>query len=190
MHKRTICTKSDFFPRACIGNCTESKDIVVRLPEVEAEDFSAFVHWVYTDEVKMDLLVTGLPPVTKGPSFRNVAKCWILADALSVPQLCNQLVNIILSNLKEQYVLPSAATLRYIWEKTTTISPLRRLMMDVCAERMTAQRFAKDGTDLPVEIIYDFARRFASCKNRPMEVTAEDLPCRYHFHADGARCTT
>ncbi|KAF6241679.1 hypothetical protein HO173_000390 [Letharia columbiana] len=52
IHKRLICSRSDFFKAAFTGNFKEADDGTLTLPEEDPATFKYFVYWLYTGSLR------------------------------------------------------------------------------------------------------------------------------------------
>lgn len=93
VHTEYICKTSKFFAAACSNGWKEDRERTIRLPEVGPHLFQAYLHWVYTMEIELEL-----PEPYKEGTHRardvqaKLLEFYILADFVKDVRLRNQIM--------------------------------------------------------------------------------------------------
>lgn len=136
IHKEILCATSPFFKAALEGKFEESVRGEVILEDTSVETFGHFNEWLYTGKLTEDKCqengLTILEQYSKDqPTYRQFLEVWLFGDYIMVPQLQNYIVDRMQAKHATRPMLP-IADFAYLYEKTQTGSPLRRLMVDLC----------------------------------------------------------
>jgi hypothetical protein len=127
---------SEFFRAACRdGAWIESTSRTIKLPEVEADVFNAYLLWVHRKE---------LPTALSDDAFElveDLVRLWLLADRLADFRLRNAVIDAIIVELYNfttslNVFPPELAT--QVWSATTPGRSIRRLIIDYYAKHVGA----------------------------------------------------
>lgn len=156
VHKHLICAKSKFFKAACSGSWAEGKDRVVRLPEVKAETFQAYIVWVYSGKVGVNGSTTD--GINKASAeLQETAELYLLADVLDDLQLRNATMRTLALKNKIWLIHPSAALIKQVWDSTTSGSLLRKMIADHTIMRFSRNEFEKHSAEYPRDLLQSVA---------------------------------
>lgn len=151
VEKNRICVKSKFVRMArAPGRWLESRDMVVRLPEVHSQTlFKRYLSWVCTDTVTVKETNLTAPEPMKTDFL---IRLYLLGDYLDDVRLRN----VIIRALTKYGVCPSIAECNMIFEQTTPNSPLRKWTADAIISLADCHTFERlsvlYGLDLTLQI--------------------------------------
>lgn len=134
VHEKLIRT-SPFFDKAISGRWRESTQKTVQLPEDEPEIFGIYVHWLYFG--KLSVFRDDLKSKEQ-KQYRALVKAYSLGDKFMNTKFQNTVIDAIVeesvspaSDGKHYY--PNGLDIEYAYNNTNTLSPLRRLLVDMYA---------------------------------------------------------
>ena len=162
---------SEFFKAACCNDWKEATSRVIKLPQIDADDFRAYLFWVHRREIAFDISLA-LPDQSEGsprvsasevyPTSLALAKLWLLADRLKTNKLGNDAIDSLLHVLEGAREMESdpmnifpASTTVLIWSATTKGRSLRRLVIDYYASTVTASQVEKHIEECHPEFVQD-----------------------------------
>lgn len=139
IRKDEICASSDFLKAACNERWEGGQSNTVTLQEDDPVIFSIFCTWLSTGDIEdaeecLPVKTYSSRHMTK--RFIQLARCFILGDALQSHQFCNYLIEIIIRDCKlhMRYFRTVAGTeeveMVIIWPNTARDSPLRQVILD------------------------------------------------------------
>jgi hypothetical protein len=149
IHNAFIFPKSKFFRAACSERCSESK--IIRLPEVSADDFRLYAHWVYNSTI--DVEVEDVEETQD-----NCLRMYILGDVLDDYRLRNAAMELLIDSLTST-TQPSPETVWDVYERTPEGSPLRKLLVDwrIGSGEGERDKFAVEVELYPAEFVQELA---------------------------------
>jgi hypothetical protein len=149
IHNAFICPRSKFFRAACSERCSESK--IIRLPEVSADDFRLYAHWVYNSTIDV-----GVEDVEETQD--NCLRMYILGDVLDDYRLRNAAMELLIDSLTST-TQPSPETVWDVYERTPEGSPLRKLLVDwrIGSGEGERDKFAVEVELYPAEFVQELA---------------------------------
>lgn len=112
----------------------DASNATLKIPDGEVDIFNHYLFWVYQkDTYKFP------PPDEQPEGLEMVAACdqllmhhiklWVFADRLDDKALCNRVMDDIIYDLDHSCKFSPEMT-AFVWDATTSASPLRRLVMD------------------------------------------------------------
>ena len=127
VHLEALCAVSPFFAAAFnkTYNFAESSSATIHLPEARPEDFEYFIQWLYTHTLNHEGLVGSCP------AYFRLLRLYILADAIRVTGLKNDVVDAVAALADSSNTVPTAEDTRTIYGEVFETSPLRRLTLDL-----------------------------------------------------------
>jgi hypothetical protein len=140
IHQNLLCHCSPFFKAAFTSNFKESKDGVMELPGTAADVFKLFCHRLYSGsfwESDED---------HDSSTLKRLIRLYIFADMARIPQLMNGTLRA-LEEVMGALDTCAIGELKYVWRNTTTTSPLRRFLIDVCVWGLNKSAYAEDFSD-------------------------------------------
>jgi hypothetical protein len=156
VHKHLICAKSKFFKAACSKLWAEGEDRVVRLPEVKAETFQAYIFWVYSGKVGVNGSTTSGTSKASA-ELRQTTELYLLADVLDDLQLRNAAMRSLVLKSKVWLIQPSVALIKQVWDSTPSGSLLRKMIVDHTIMRFNRKIFEKQSVDYPKDLLHSIA---------------------------------
>lgn len=161
VHTQYICKTSKFFAAACLNGWKEDRERTIHLPEVDPQLFQAYLHWIYTTEVDLDLP----EPYKEGyhrarDAQAKLLEFYILADFVKDVRLRNRIMQKFAESLDGCKRLPSLEIYEDAFEQLPPCSPLRRMLVDVMMRRMRTEYFAQTASRLPRDLLQEMAIKF------------------------------
>lgn len=148
------------------GHFEEAAKQSVTLEHVDVDVFGHFVHWLYTQEVKVSPFtgdpknLSGATKVAKDlPGFDVLVKLWILGDYLQAPKLQNSTMEEFIAE-SNRLRITTLGVGRYIYENTCSGSMLRKYLVDRCVWIGIRHTKGYPDTDLPAEMLLDIVMTF------------------------------
>jgi hypothetical protein len=207
VHHGVLVIRSGFFEAARSPDLLDDPHAPTELSEYDAEEFSDYLHLVYTGAIVLpDGEVskwieqrapgTGLDTVGDAVSshFSVLVKLYVLADKLQDPKSANLIMDGIVEFCKDCNAIPTHGLKKGIYELTPPGSPLRTLIRDLMIYQVGHDYYEEIGYKaLPKELLFEIAREHQNIQKRhPQQSISEvyiqrvtDFPkCRYHQHND------
>ncbi len=127
VHLESLCAVSPFFAAAFnkTYNFAESTSATLNLPECRPDDFEYFVQWLYTHTLNHEELVGG------HPAYFRLLRLYILADAIRITKLKNDVIDAIAALADSSNSVPTAEDTRTIYGEISETSLLRKLVVDL-----------------------------------------------------------
>ena len=127
VHLESLCAVSPFFSAAFnqTYNFAEAKSATLNLPEARPEDFEYFVQWLYTHTLNHEELVGDRP------AYFRLLRLYILADAMGVTKLKNDIVDAITVIADSSNSVLTAEDTRTVYGELSDMSLLRKLVLDL-----------------------------------------------------------
>lgn len=206
LYKNIACDSSEFFRAAVNGCWKESKEKVVRLPEIEPHVFEVYVGWLNTGEV--DVLSTlrddgttevvhyeDVPQDEASDLDRALIKAFALGDMLQDATFRDSVIDEFITCTEATCMVPEPASVGILCEVVNTGSTMMRLCVDYIGVDLKEKIFNEDVDKYPAMFLLEIAK--ASVRDRHLNM-AERLPrlrnrCFYHEHKDGkgkTKCCT
>lgn len=128
VHKQFACHFSPVFKAAFMDGFLEGKTLTYRLYDTTSDVVDLLVHWFYTQELIIEQKHT--PSKRTFPTISTLlAKLWVLANFLLIPQL-QELALKRLREFQKRYKMVAIRTLVYVFESTPEGSALRRFFLE------------------------------------------------------------
>ena len=127
VHLESLCAVSPFFAAAFnqTYNFAEASSATLNLPEARPEDFEYFVQWLYTHTLNHEELMGN------HPAYFRLLRLYILADALGVTRLKNDIVDGIAAVADSSNSVITAEDTRTVYGEISDTSLLRQLVLDL-----------------------------------------------------------
>lgn len=137
-HIDLLCENSEYFQAALLGQFAESMKKEVTLTDQDADSFEYFVQWLYKSSLKDAQLTTDTGPQKVAVKWVTVTEIYVLAQYLQVPNLYNNLLDMIRSHMRpslspyrRSFTLPEPHAINLVYSKTPHDSNLRKLIVSV-----------------------------------------------------------
>lgn len=174
----------------------------MRLPELNADHFQIFAHWLYEGDIDCDQTTA----INQSPSQEDhldiLGPCYILGDKLGASIFKNKVIDKIIASCFDESILPGSDLITLVYRETqdSTSSKLRKLMVDLWVWSASDEAIKSlDGVHLPSEFgceafkTYIFAvRAHGSCDLKKLDGDAPFLrrKCEtYHEHVGDEEVT-
>jgi hypothetical protein len=155
-----IASKSSRYVKAALSRqWEESRARRIQLPEVDIRPFEGYSHWLYTNTI---LLTTNGPP-----AMYELVENYILGDYLDDSAFRRAVLEHMLCIRFEQGTMPCGGSIALAWERTTSSSPLRKVLTELVLSRSmsyVADGF-KDDDEYPRDFIVDVVWHFTQDQN-------------------------
>lgn len=180
VHTEPAAARSEFFSKALLGSFKEAKEATVHLPEVEADTFRSYVHWLYTGNV----VVSGNRFFANEHTLRKLTDLYIAADMLLDLSLRNATTDALLEALaSSKFICPTKATIELTWSATLKTSTIRKVYIDYFQAADRIHFFSTWKDTLPAEFLSDVLLAKLQSDTTTWG-TAKTLAerCQYHEH--------
>nr|POF17823.1 hypothetical protein CFP56_13235 [Quercus suber] len=166
VHEHVMRARTTFFSTANLASCKDGKNNVV-VPNFEAAVFHHYLKYVYLGAA------TSLPDKDEDKCM-NLAKTWILADALSDEQVANLIIDQIGSFRAPN---PNCAVVNYSYHNTLPSVALRRLYVDIYIHEVSPESFVECLQEFPAEFREDLGTAWtrSSAKSRKERSTLDKI---------------
>ncbi|KAK3715689.1 hypothetical protein LTR37_006914 [Vermiconidia calcicola] len=195
VHKNLVCDNSSFFRAACNGDWKETKEKVVRLPEVDPDIFANYLGWIYTGELD----VRDASSVASAPKYHDnmpvkeqtvleirTVDTYAFGDMVQDVRFCNTVVDELKRLVEDTKSIPAMSSVEHLYERVHRKSGFMRLWVDYYAFDHKPDQFAREEAGLPASFVFDIAH---ACIKRQGTPLASQKPfnrpkCFYHKHID------
>jgi hypothetical protein len=157
IHKSLICNASSFFSAAFNSDFEEGVTGIMKMEETEVDVFDLFYTWLYSG--KKWFKESG----DSNPSQKTLVHLHVFANMVHIPALKNASLRRLCSLIKEEiprdlFIEPEIFS--YVWKNTTSLSPRRRLIIDLCVWRIDFSRVFVDlsAPEISSEICFDIMK--------------------------------
>ncbi|KAF2122115.1 hypothetical protein BDV96DRAFT_640180 [Lophiotrema nucula] len=136
IHKNLICNASPFFTNATKLEWAGSTSKPVELSDVLPEVFKIYMAFLYTKNLDGG----------HGPeySWSLLTNAYVLGEIVMDPAFQQAIHNEMIRVTKNTKKFPSIQSINIIYNGTMPASPVRRLIVDLCASRANQDTFKKD----------------------------------------------
>lgn len=157
----------------------EGKNGVVKIPEHDPKSFELFLHWVYSDQIDVELAV-----VHRTHYFAPLAKVWSLADYFGATTLCN-----LVTDRCEIRGQEGSCPVPTAFKGLPRGSTIWRLYVDMNADCLDHEYFEANQAEYPREVLIDVMKKWLSDETKIDKSLRQKERCHYHDHPDGeAKC--
>ena len=126
VHQNLLFKQSPVFKAAFSGECRESSERCMALPEDDPETVERFMQWLYFRSLG---LTKGVSVETWDERYWQLARLNTLADKFNVGLLKNAIIDELFALRKIAPMPPQSPVIGYIYENTTRASSLRKLIV-------------------------------------------------------------
>lgn len=192
-----IRTASDFFDKALSRDWKESEERSVSLPDVEADTFRLYLHWLYFKKL----------PVRReegweaaSAEYLELAKAYVLGDVLQDFVFNDAVIDAMIDKSRTAEEdgarwVPADSTIVYIYNNTMKSSKVRELLLDFYVYSGHEKWIHHGATPehLPWEFLRDLAIELLKRRTRPSDNTTDNptkmiTTCKYHHHGSKDQC--
>ncbi|KAM0143162.1 hypothetical protein ACHAP3_001293 [Botrytis cinerea] len=165
VHKSLICHWSPLFNAAFTSGFEETATGIIKLVDVEVEDFELFFLWLYTQQIgepEQDPAGSALSDNESKPGHdyklhvRTLLRLYVFADMIKAPVLKNDCIEKLsrMESFEKEY-LTESENFRYVWEHTREYDLIRKLLVDTIVWDLGNASFLKTPDQLPQEVTFD-----------------------------------
>ena len=174
VHQELLFKHSPVFKAAFSGECRESSERCIALPEDDPEIVERFMQWLYFKSLG---LTKGISPETCEERYWQLANMNTLADKFDVGLLKNSIIDEFFAESKQpDSWIPGPLAIGYIYENTTESSSLRKLMVDIYVWQTNYEFHTRRDVRAGLEIIPTFAADFAIALSRRVQDPSLESP--------------
>lgn len=184
---------SEFFRAALSRDWKEARERRVQLQETTVADFQLYLQYLYTGRMIIlhhyDFRISGV----------TLVRLYVLGDYLGDNRLCNSIIDAVIAHpvLRKDGVVFSSAAVDLAWEKTTSGSILRKVLLELIMCNLSSVPFPSFFEDMGAwskEVSVDVFRHMtgypsiqdaidAAVRNIGGEIW--DTCSEYHRHGEG-----
>jgi hypothetical protein len=134
VHKSVLCKTSSFFQKATKSEWTASTPRPIDLSDEDPKIFQFYVQWLYSGTVAIQTRFINNSDA-EGGLCGIVDKCsliesYLLGEKLMDTAFQNAVMQGLIQCVKREESYPINSVIKRVYERTTTKSPLRRLLVD------------------------------------------------------------
>jgi hypothetical protein len=147
VHQAFLTHYSPIYKAMFAGTFIENETKIVNLDNVSSTVIDIFVRWIYTQSV--------VDADGHVPAVNHLLDLWMYGDMVNIPKLQNEVLDSMEDRLSDLDILP-AASIRAIYDNTTTGSQLRKYISAVCAcARIKEASVMKAADAYPPDLLID-----------------------------------
>ncbi|PMD18101.1 hypothetical protein NA56DRAFT_258582 [Hyaloscypha hepaticicola] len=200
VHKKLLCSVSEFFDKALTGRFAEASSNQMDLPEDHPAIVSMFISWLYTEDLKFDMY-----ECDENSGVTTLIDLYVFADAKRCNALKNAAMDTLQDGLYRSHLFLCLSHVELVFEKTCTNeeAPIRCFFVEALAQGVREKFWeVEDLSNLfrsHPEVLSDYLR-LQMCSSVPELYGAVDLYrrggsekygiCAFHVHAEGETCTS
>lgn len=192
LHTSVLTAQSTFFRAAVEGGFKESKEKVIRLPEIDTESWSTYLQWIYSNEVVV-LNPEEIDNDGYGVKRRNrLITLYLLADAVDDLTLRNKIVDEYVKVFKSTR-LWECENISVLLNSVSESNKFRELILDfILRSSPDSAAYLQEISDqLPKSFLLEVATTLLTMALdlRNMRMPTKTPACEYHEHDDNfPRC--
>ena len=158
VHQELLFKCSPVFKAAFSGQCRESSEHRMALPEDDLEIVERFMQWLYFKSIA---LAKGVCRETRDARYWQLARLNTLADKFDVGLLKNSIIDELFALKRQTSSPPQPPVVAYIYENTTQTSSLRKLIVGWYVWHIKYDWYTASGTPACLEGTPTFATDLA-----------------------------
>lgn len=151
LYQDVVCAKSKFFKAACSKKWREGQEKVVRLPEVQPDNFKAYCGWLYSGQCPEPICTKDSDAYQQASEWKQLIDLHLLGETLDDVQLRNHSITVLFQSMRNQNMIPHPSGLTLIWESTPPRSQLRKMLVHAVISRLNSEVFVKNMEEFPRE---------------------------------------
>ncbi|KAE9381289.1 hypothetical protein N431DRAFT_505713 [Stipitochalara longipes BDJ] len=158
VHKEFACFYSPVLKAASNSEFVEGQTQTYRLHDTTERAVCLLSDWIYTQTLDITQFAnhSGLKDNPDRQAVisqdKSLVELWVLAKKLLIPSLQNLVVTE-LYDLRKKTRSTATLCIKYVYENTCEGSPLRLLMVDMCASQLAPSEFTRIRQALPDEML-------------------------------------
>jgi hypothetical protein len=176
VHKEFACHYSPVLKAAFNSNFIEGQTQTYRLEDTSVDALRLLLYWFYTqivDTSEVDPFPLPQSDFEKNEDGRtklvqlcsHLVELWVLAGSLIIPALQNMAMKEIVRGNGPSTGIATHC-INYVYEKTTSGSPLRLFFVDLCACWLSEKAYLASPSRFPQEMLLDLVTVFSRHVNR------------------------
>lgn len=183
-HAPVLLSSSLFFKKALSGKWEESNTDSVKLPEVEPDIFTIYLHWLYFGTLPVLHNASGSGS-DRGNEDLEIAKAYVLGDRLIDTKFQNAVIDAIIEKnssnlLNRNNWCPSGKVIEYIYNNTHESAKIRKLFIDLYMQRCQGSwlQDSPHRTKLPQPFLLELVTRLI---DRPSRLSDEVIKASNYY---------
>lgn len=189
MHKDVLCSTSEYFKRALNGAWKEACSEPFMLPDIDAEAFSVYINWLYTQRLGSDLFTNESCNAVDHSrcelcTFTPVFRAYLLGDYLGDRQFRNKVIDRYLAICIEHHIFARIEAVLHFWNSIPKSSGLRRLLVDQQALLGKLDNFEADAQLWPHDFLLEVANIWQKLYFKHMNEISPEKRERCYYHDD------
>ena len=174
VHQQLLLKSSPVFEAAFSGACQESIEHRMALPEDDPETVERLMQWLYFKSLG---LTKAINSESSDERYWQLARLNTLADKFDVRLLKNSIIDELFAlNMTPDVWSPQPPVVAYIYENTTEISSLRKLIVEWYVWQIDHDWYTFSGTPAILEDIPKFAADLAIAMSRRVRKSKSKSP--------------
>jgi hypothetical protein len=176
VHKEFACHYSPVLKAAFNSNFIEGQTQTYRLEDTSVDALRLLLYWFYTqivDTSEVDPFPLPQSDFEKNDGGRTklarlcsqLVELWVLAGSLIIPALQNMVMKEIVRGNGPSTGIATHC-INYVYENTTSGSPLRLFFVDLCAGWFSEKVYLASPSRFPQEMLLDLATVFSRHVNK------------------------
>ncbi|KAI9737423.1 MAG: hypothetical protein M1834_009577 [Cirrosporium novae-zelandiae] len=198
LHKKVLCSKSDFFRAAFRGPSKEATENKMTLPEESPKAFRMFVSWLYTNSVPVSWFSSEsasadhIKSATKS-DVETVLELYLMGQKWLIPTLQDKAIDILIGKFSIRPLLfLDADIIIMVYSSTMEKSKIRNFLVQLFVyladdsgnDLTSLLSIHNDFTMSVATVLYQATRNKLRFETHP----SQDLRCHYHAHDEDFDC--
>ncbi|KAH8820631.1 hypothetical protein F5884DRAFT_56879 [Xylogone sp. PMI_703] len=163
VHIELLCDCSPYFDELLKNRYSETALAPVNLPDYEPDIFVEFLNWLYLGQIFQGEVQ---------PTLLKFLQLWVMAEKFQMPTLQNHVIARCKLRIEgKKNAALGIEPITYVYNNTTLSSPLRPLVAELWALRMTKGQFQVSMPQLPRAFLEDLCLFWIGNRNTAFEFT-------------------
>lgn len=186
VHMDMLCEASHFFKSAFMGagKFAETVERSMKLPKDDSDTVDRMLQWVYFNKFSLDQEAVKTEDNAQ-ITYTQLAALYVAADKYGIVRLKNDIIDILFKiQNRDDAVFPQDDVVIYIYNNTTAVSGLRRLIVAVYVWRVgypwfiapASHGYMRTLPDLALDLVAGMALRIQRPKENPFFKSS----CSFH----------
>ena len=174
VHEELLFKYSPVFKAAFSGECRESSERCMALPEDDPETVERFMQWLYSKSLG---LTKGVSLETWDERHWQLVRLNTFADKFDVDLLKNSIIDeMFMGSNQLDSCLPDPPMIEYIYENTTAKSSLRKLIVEIYVWQIDYDWYTRSDSRAALDVIPTFVTDLAIAMSRRVQDPSLESP--------------